>query len=584
MSRLGSLKHVEFIMDEAIDSNWDDFGSVSGELETLSKAREAEIIPAMVRFVRDHTQRFSGRLRTVSCSNGGLWHDLGQKWPEEAKLEILRLLPPLKRLTSLHRDNTQHVTLHLDSTDLNHVQEIACARSFSSGAWFATFKDNLHLLQRCRALKSLEMDTFGPGTFKWAVQEKKSISSGQGILRLDRSRSAYLYLEHGLVPLEKVRLQEGAGEPMTDELDDIAFAFSQTLKNIKFSSSYLRSLPSRSIHLGRGWIELPALQHLSFYTGRLMLDRHFFKRCPNLKSTRLYDGSDPDRCQDVTTCLPAHLPNLESLFLIGWCAFQFHPASFHSTPRLKELSMGSRRKGDLNHFIPSTDALHGPSYFQDESTETIVSIQARVAEIVRTLWTWDWHLPNLNHLSLTGEFAYQFQFRMLCGSPALEKLDLNNKTFDGRLDRVLSDADLFLFGGIVSTNDSAEGAPPRQAIIAPILQHLRLMGSWTIDDSLLAQFLTVMTPNLDCLDAFGLRGFTLKDLADVVKTQPNTIKKVYFRRPNPSPKDSVVDAGFLYHLNVNSMTRKEEARLVRVHFEEVTYFVMKDPAVDAGLE
>ncbi|KAF9340276.1 hypothetical protein BGZ91_002778 [Linnemannia elongata] len=454
MSRLGSLEHMEFILDEAIDYNWDYFGSISGELMSSSISREVEPLPAMIQFVREHTRRFPGCLKTVSCSNGGLWHELDQKWPEETKLEIL----------------------------------------------------------------GVEMDTLGPGTFKWAVQEKKALDSEKGVSWLDKSRSAYLYLEHGLVSLEKVHLKDGAGHPLTDELDDIAFAFDQTLKSIRFSSFCLSSAASRPIHLGRGWLKLPALEHVSFYTRGVVLDRNFFKLCPRLKSVRLYDGSDPD----------------------------------HTS--------------------------HGSLDYQDEAIETIMSTQARAAEIVQTLWTWDWHLPSLNHLALTGEFAYQFQFRMFNGCPALEKLDLNNKTFDGRLDRVLTYADLFLPGSVDSNDDNPARAP-RQAVVAPALQCLRLMGSWKVDDSLLPQFLTAMTPNLDILDAFGLKGFTLKALADVVKTQPNTIKKVYFRCPEPSPKSSVVNAGLLHYVNADSMKRQEEARLVRVHFEEATYFVMKDVTV-----
>lgn len=581
MSRLGSLEHLEFILDEAIDYNWDHFGNVSRELMSSSKAREAELWPALIQFVRDHTRRYPGRLRIASCSNGGLWCDLEQKWPEETKREILRLLPPLRNPTSLRRDNIQHVILHLDMTDLSHIQEINCSRSFSSSPWFTAFRDNLHLIQRCRALKSLAMDTLGPGTFKWAVQEKKALENGKGVSWLDKGQSAYLYLEHGLVPLEKVHLKEGAGEPLTDELDDIVFAFNRTLKSIKFSSLYLSSLPSRPIHLGRGWVELAALECLSFYTRGLVLDRQFFKLCPNLKSASLYDGSDPNRYQDIMACLPADLPSLESLSLIGWCAFQLHPATFYSTPNLRELTVGSRKKGDLSYFTPVNNAPHGSLHFQDNATETTMSTRAKAANIVRTLWSWNWHLPNLNQLALTGEFAYHFQFRMLNGCPALDMLNLNNKTIDERLDRILSYADLFLPGSIDPDDDKPGGAP-RQTVVSPALRSLRLMGSWKIDDSLLPQFLTVMTPNLDTLDAFGLKGFTLKALADVVKTRPNTIKKVYFRRPDPSPKDNVFDAGLSYHVNIDSMNRQEEARLVRFHFEEATYFVMKDPAIVKG--
>lgn len=577
MSRFGTLEHVEFIVDEVVDHNWGHYIGVSQEIKIQSEARQAEILPAMVQFVREHTQRFPGRLRTVSCSNGGLWYSLDQKWPEETKSEILRLLPPLRRPTALNKDNVEHITLHLDVTDLSCVQHIECHRSFSLEAWFTAFRVNRNILQRCRALKSLEMDTLGPGTFKWAVQEKKSLESRQEISYLDRSRLAYQYLERGLVPLETAHLKEGAGEPLSDELDDITFAFNQTLKNLEFSSFYLPSVPSRSIHLGQGWVGLPAMEHISVFAGRLTVDRHFFQRCPNLKSARLFDGDDQNHRQEITTCLPVDLPQLESLSLIGRCALQFHPAMFHSSPKLRLISMNSRRLGDASYHFPVDDAaLYGSLDLQDNSVEPIISVQVRAAEIVRTLWTWDWHLPNLNHLTLTGEFACQFQFRMLCGCSSLESLDLNNMIVNGLPDRILSDTDLFVRGSIDSdSDDQRTETPPRQAIVAPALRNLRLMGSWTINNSYLSQFLTTMTPNLDCVDAFGLRGFTLKVLADVVKTQPNKIKKVYFGCPERSFKESVVEAGLLHSYHVES--RKDEARVVNIHFEEGTYFVMKDP-------
>lgn len=580
MTSFGSLEHVEFILDEVIDNHWERYSGVTQEIEIQSEARQAEILAAMVQFIREHTQRFPGRLRTVLCSNGGLWCDLDQKWPEENRSEILRLLPPLRRPVTLDRDNVQHITLHLDETDLRCVQNIKCHRSFSFGAWFAAFKDNRHLLQRCRALKNLEMDALGPGTFKWAVQEKKSLKSRQDISYQDKSRLAYQCLERDLVPLERAHVKEGAGEPLTDELDDITFAFSQTLKSLKFSSFYLPSIPSRSIHLGQGWVELPSMEHISVFARQLSVDRHFFKLCPNLKSARLYDGDGQNCRQEITTCLPADLPQLESLCLIGGCALQFHPTTFHSSTKLQVMSMGSRRSGDANYFFPADGAaLYGSFDLQNNSPETITFTQMRAAEIVRTLWTWDWHLPNLNHLALTDEFAYQFQFRMLCGCSSLGSLDLNNNmTVDGRHDRILSYADLFVRCSIDSnSDDQLIKAPPRKAIVAPALRNLRLMGSWKIDDSLLSQFLTTMTPNLDCLDAFGLRGFTLKGLKDVVKTQPNKIKRIYFRRPERSFEESAVKAGLLKSYRLNS--RKDKGRVVKIHFEEGMHFVLKNPPV-----
>ncbi|KAF9312416.1 hypothetical protein BG003_006298 [Podila horticola] len=61
--------------------------------------------------------------------------------------------------------------------------------------------------------------------------------------------------------------------------------------------------------------------------------------------------------------------------------------------------------------------------------------------IRRPKWTWDWHLGNLSSLELTVEFAFQFQFRMLQGTPNLRDLYLSIYSTAHSVERVLTKDD-----------------------------------------------------------------------------------------------------------------------------------------------
>lgn len=57
------------------------------------------------------------------------------------------------------------------------------------------------------------MATIGQGVFHWAVQEAKDLG-------------------HGLVPLRRIEITD-VKKSLTDELDDIGYAFSRTIETIK---------------------------------------------------------------------------------------------------------------------------------------------------------------------------------------------------------------------------------------------------------------------------------------------------------------------------------------------------------------
>ncbi|KAF8935446.1 hypothetical protein BGZ47_009926 [Haplosporangium gracile] len=109
--------------------------------------------------------------------------------------------------------------------------------------------------------------------FKWAIQEKNDLEAtgwntavgntqaGQRFVAQDEI-SQRAHRIPGLVPLQHIDIGL-TSLSSTDDIEDIVFAFSQSLKHLTirfFDYSYL-DLPD-SIHVGRGWIDLPALTQL----------------------------------------------------------------------------------------------------------------------------------------------------------------------------------------------------------------------------------------------------------------------------------------------------------------------------------
>ncbi|KAF9080927.1 hypothetical protein BGX23_001507, partial [Mortierella sp. AD031] len=534
MDRLGNLEHLRFSLD--VVANYDSYdieddeyyngeGTMSADFDIALQAREADLFRAMVQFVKDHTQLFPDRLKTVTSFDSTVWPDLHQTCPTESELEILQMLPPLKKPTSLTSKNLRHFLVHLESTDLGQVQRIT---SFHPNTWCDTLRENRQFLQRCRALKELEMESLGQGAFNWAVQEKKELkglvdtttsnnhTTGQGTFSAEASRP--VYLEHGLVPLESVSILENK-EPLTDEISDILFAFCHTLKRLVIRAEERGLHLPRSMHIGRGCVDLPTLTYLTIGAAwnKLVVDEQLFNHCPNLIHVDLSDYTSQYQPEDIVACLPANLASLETLLLMGWSALTFHTDTLHSTTLLQELSLSL--VWNYDHPFPPTQEAFG---------------------IGRPLWTWDWHLPHLIQLSLTVEFAYRFQFKMLHGCPALKALNLDMQTSDEQAIVIISEADLFLPGS--GDTDHPTGTPSQQPIVAPSLRSMRLHGPWTINDDLLPQLLVHMCPNLRMLDVIGLNGYTLKELMDAIKSIPNRVEKLFLRDPRLS-RESAIELG-----------------------------------------
>jgi hypothetical protein len=353
------------------------------------------------------------------------------------------------------------------------------------------------------------------GSFKWAVEAKQEEKAKQK--EEAQARGNAIICNHNvgieqnkqrkLAPLAKISLREDKKVYITDELDSIAFAYSSTLEKIAACFSMNSPVPRR-VHIGQGWVELPALKQLSLFAsyGTLVPDPLLFRLCPNIASIEFRDITLEYRCQDVVPCRPARLPKVRRLVLSGWSALTFHPNTLYSTAKLVELRLltGVHRR-DNRHFIPPIEELE-QSYcplgdkdvnITTASTSTTTPLEPAAPRLFRPHWSWDWYLPELRNLRLNGEFAFRFQFRMLRGCPGLVNLQLDIRSANEEHTRVLTNADLFWPGSTTSAPISATTVSER--IVAPVVHTLVMDGAWVVGDGVgvsVREFLKDMFPNV----------------------------------------------------------------------------------------
>ena len=532
LHRLKNLKRIHIVKDLMIECR--DCGY--GHLNNFQKSTTKEANDSLARFLKDYALLFPGhRLEGVTCTLPS-FHDhsmlngiFGRPNRDNIDQDIIRALPPPNRLRIISPYKWSWIALHLHRTDMSLVRSIDWLPVFPDDPrWFARsqgFKPQ-RLLRWCRALESLTMESLYKGCFDWAVKEKQDLERlGQGAMvsqvhcgnnnndsdpgdEQDDELFHPDYFTHGLVPLAKVHLSK-CSMPSPD-LDALIYAFSQSLESLLISSLQAPPTPLM-IHLGRNWVDLPLLSHLEVHVAkhRLVLDQHFFTRLPSLHTLKLReDNTLTYSCEDIVPCYAADLPRVGTLRLGGWSALTFHPATLESTKALKVLDLSNNPYSGLC-FIPPVDELYrsyGLECTEDNGDGVAYGTQsARLApSIVRPRWTWDWYLPCLTDLLLASEFAYRFEFKMLRGCPALEKLYLHIFTCNSSPHyRIISEDDLFFIpGGACGANGSF--AQERGRIIVPKLRSLHMQGRWSCtDSSVLHQFLVEMFPSLERLTVRG---------------------------------------------------------------------------------
>ncbi|KAF9081404.1 hypothetical protein BGX29_004548, partial [Mortierella sp. GBA35] len=138
--------------------------------------------------------------------------------------------------------------------------------------------------------------------------------------------------------------------------------------------------------------------------------------------------------------------------------------------------------------------------------------------IIRPSWMWNWKLPQLTRLSLTSEFAYRFEFKMLQGYPSLKGWHQDIYTPEGHHTRAITHTDLFMQQPGIDTNSNLLSSPAvPERIVSPVVDTLVMSGRWIMDDSVLLAFITGMFPSLRGQILRGRPEISLKGLLKAIK-------------------------------------------------------------------
>ncbi|OAQ32629.1 hypothetical protein K457DRAFT_123261 [Linnemannia elongata AG-77] len=382
IERFGRLERLCFFQDEVY---------VSGGRYNYppSIMRGDAAMQAMVQFVKEHVRLFPGRLKTVTSHTFTWATYIRHYFPEGIQLQIYRALPHPSNQALLNKDNYLPTLAHVRTVDLGLVQDIVDGGT--SNEWLKkVVLAEPRFLQRCRRLRSISLNSLGEGSFDWAVKERRSLDGfgfvtvegtvdagdsddhnndeGLGLVGLswkDGGSSLEFHprqQNHGrLVPLESMNLKD----PSFDrEIDDIAFAFSSTLRSLTAGWPIARNFVTPAgfhrpfLRVGRGWVDM-RLRFLKIdaYRFHLMLDLFMFSQCPELVHVNLSDNTSSYHCHEIPLSLPAQLNNLETLELRGLPALSFHPATLATTTKLRELRLTLNHRIQRSLFIPPVEEL-----------------------------------------------------------------------------------------------------------------------------------------------------------------------------------------------------------------------------------
>ncbi|KAF8933755.1 hypothetical protein BGZ47_010717 [Haplosporangium gracile] len=586
VDRLGRLEELCFLQDEIYQ-----FGDTVDE---GSRIRRDEAMRNLVEFVEAHVRRHPGRLKDVYCETLSWLMGFHIHFPDEIKQQVYRVLPPPTKLTIINGGNCLPVLANPQTVDLGLVEQIYQDRSGVS--WLdKAIRAEPRFLQKCRRLRTIRMNSLGKGSFDWAVKEKRSFEDigfviiegvdvsddNNNVINSGCRSVAQHQQERGQpVPLESMYLYQTTYDR---EIDDIAFTFSRTLESLTggIFLSMIRgplmepiSTPGGFVfstcHIGRGWVNM-RLKKLQINGNgtHLMLDPFMFAQCPNLVWADLSDSTTEYHCHEVPLSLPARLNGLENLKLQGLPALSFHPATFKTTTKLKKLLLSVETGSRASFFIPPVEEL---DTFYDGGAGP--------------LWTSDWHLPKLTELTLTGEFAYRFQFRMLRGCPALQRLAFNmtDVTVAGEHIRMLklddfSATDTTITTTTVSNHTDLQKQTPTH-IVLNSLRHLTLSGSWIFDDSVIFLLLYEMCPTICNIIFLGCSGFSHAAIAHTLRTRSKQFLGLSLSYPPPSAEEQV-QLG-MYPWKEWVMDRKETWNF-SIHFQGERFFMLRDPGVFSGV-
>ncbi|KAF9349278.1 hypothetical protein BGX34_001882 [Mortierella sp. NVP85] len=539
VDRLTSLSKVRFTVEKMVrfSDSWFPLQEDKDQQRHKLEAEGDRLFITMVDFVRQHASIHKHVLRHAVIPDSYQLPRTSRRSTVDVQFEILFLLPPLQNPRAINNSNWLEFVARLPDTNLNYLESITLTTSImieQAEEVSRLLSDQPPLLQRCRALKHLAMETQGPGMFQWAVREKKQRDAGnqQGMI-VDQQLSSWQYgCDNNLVALRSIQLTHKTPLGPVQELNDIAFAFSDSLEEMaateKWDGNVMTVLSNAPrVVLGEGWT-LPRLRVLDFevLSSQLYFDLDALQRFSALKSLRLMDRIMEYNHREIQTWPSVSLPHLQKLDLMGSPALHFNMDSLHHSPCLEYLGLGMQSSG-IYFFIPPPEEMAIEDSDTQTSPDTTMDNNGLPAtqetfqdyrSIERGLrFKWNWHLPNLQKLILEAAFAFKFEFQWLQHLPKLRSVFLNTSSSERKLHERIITLEDFSRGLHHPKSEGGMDIPDRYLSL-PTLESFTLYGSWIIEANVLETLCLIVAPNLReiCLGP-RCSGYTLREWVAVTR-------------------------------------------------------------------
>ncbi|KAF9920498.1 hypothetical protein FBU30_009675 [Linnemannia zychae] len=561
---------------------------ISEELSmALSKLEEERIgyLEDMVQFVEEHRHHHPKVLKTVRCANDRAYSDV---CPEYYQMRLLQSFPPLIKPLYIDYRNWHHFITYFLDTDLSYVKKVDFIHeTIEQSQEYIHLKQDL-FLQRCHSLESISWKVTDENILKWAVQKHKDVTDGTKMIEV--SSRPPLPLREYYVQLD----QSSTGHHMRDILIEFNSVLERISIDFKQSDQHTTTIPNFEFG-GNNNIEddplsslqFPRLEMLHIHTSphmSLQLHPSLLARSPNLKSIALTDIENIQPSTGFTFWEPAELHDLVDLSISGAATIFFHPDTLKCTHKLQTLT------------------LHGETLEEElivGDSDDGVSIPTIISK--RPAWTWDWELPKLTYLHLAFDFALQFQFRMLEGTPNLNRLTL---FISAESDRTIGIAELIKPGyhharlnwflererqekkreleiDHIEENRDIDQSKDNyyddmdedekiweefEYVHVPNLNDFILNGSWKVDYRLLCILFGKVAPHLKELNFWDCTGFSLTEWVKSTACHLHELERAYIH--NQFTPQMAKDAGLekmkvcLEFIQNYTLVKRPEGRLL----------------------
>lgn len=563
VGRLNVLSNVTFLLDSDIRPHLDvgqQFSEGDQEvLARLQKEREGHL-EEMILFVQEHCRRFPNTLAQGRCVKDTF---TTEECPKEVHDRLIQSLPTLYRPQFIDYSNWVQFSARVQDIDLSAVKFITTLSIKPEEPVFERVCEQVGtFLHRCRALDDVHIRSPGEDAFRWAADERKQFER-------DIADGRTTLSQQPLVPLRRFCVEFDDHPSSGGFFDDAVFAFQETLENI-FVIIYetVEQNSTQPIEFSIGdsnnnsnyqshW-ELPRLSWLNISNDYATLRVHptFLQRCTQVTYISLLDMRREYSLDQVDYWEPANLPRLTSLTLQGTAAISFHPDTLKYAHELQILHLQMvRYEDDMTCFIPPAEELDvivevdstvdGGSSDDAVDGETF-SLSTPLAR--RPVWTWDWELPKLTNMSLTGEHAYRFHFRMLDCTPNLIHFSLDISSTTRLHQRTIHIKDL-IKPGSQQPQQRHDGEEIYQEqhdleyIFIPTLKRLSLYGSWRMTAHVLQTLFSRVAPKTTNLTMSSCLGHDFSEWVDATKQYLHELVAATLPIEFEVSEEQIADAG-----------------------------------------